>query len=122
MALYAADLGSNRIWCDRYDVGTGSIAPAEQPYLELPPGSGPRHLALHPDGKWLYCLNELSNSLAFFQRDYRTGKLSYHGGVDTLPEGFGDDSFAGDLVVTPNGRFLFASNRGHAGAFHLEEL
>lgn len=113
MALYAADLGSDRIQCYRYNVITGLVVPAEKPYLDLPPGAGPRHLALHPNGKWLYCLNELSNSLSVLQRECRTGELSYRGEVGTLPEAFQGDSFAGDLVVTPNGRFLYATNRGH---------
>lgn len=123
-ALYAADLGSDRVWCFRYDRDDNSIAAAEPAYQSLPPGSGPRHLALHPGGAWLYCLNELSNTLSVLRRDPETGAIRYQSELQTVPDSFEGESFAGDLASTPDGRFLYATNRGHDSivGFDLAEL
>lgn len=113
IGIYAADLGSDRIWHFKFDVSARSIRPADHAFTFLPPRSGPRHLCLHPDGETLYCLNELSNTLATFRRDLKTGTLEHVEEISTLPEPFDDESFAGDLVIAPNGNHLYASNRGH---------
>lgn len=111
-ALYAADLGSDRIWCYRYHSESRSIKALHSGYVKAVAGSGPRHIAIHPDGGWLYCLDELSNTLSVYSRNSRTGDLAYQKRLSTTDKDLVDSSFCGDLVITLDGRFLYATNRG----------
>jgi 6-phosphogluconolactonase len=110
---YAADLGSDRIWGFAFDSRSGSCEPLDTPFCNAPSGAGPRHLALHPSGRWLYSVNELSNSVVLYERDISTGAIVGVQSVGLLPSNFAGESYAGDLVMSPNGRFLYATNRGH---------
>lgn len=104
---FAADLGNDTLYSYR-------VGPALEPVstLKLPPGSGPRHLALSPDGRRAYVINELANTLATLSVDPATGALAVLGSVSTLPQGFTTGTTA-EVVVHPNGRFVYGSNRGH---------
>jgi 6-phosphogluconolactonase len=107
-----ADLGIDRIMVYRFDAGAGTLTPAAAPYAALPPGAGPRHLAFHPGGRFLYLVNELDLTLVAFGYDAATGALT---AVQTLPlvpgrpEG---ETLGADLHLLPSGRFLYASVRG----------
>ncbi|MDQ0196189.1 lactonase family protein [Paenibacillus wynnii] len=83
--------------------------------VNLPPGSGPRHLALHPSGKWVYVVNELNNTVTVFTNDDTFGNLNILQHIPTLPEHYiaGSDDTAADIHISSCGRFLYASNRGH---------
>jgi len=83
--------------------------------VSLPPGSGPRHLALHPSGKWVYLVNELNNTVTVFTNDETFGNLNIQQHISTLPEQYiaGSDDTAADIHISSCGRFLYASNRGH---------
>lgn len=82
---------------------------------DLPPGSGPRHLSFHPTGKWVYLINELNNVVTVFAYDEQAGSLEQLQQIRTLPEQHiaGSDDSGADIHVSPCGRYLFASNRGH---------
>jgi 6-phosphogluconolactonase len=110
---YAADLGLDQVLCYWLEAGKAKLAPARQPFVRTPPGAGPRHLAFHPGGKHLYVINELGNSVTLFDHDPETGILIERQTISTLPKGFAGKSYCADVKVTPNGRFLYGTNRGH---------
>lgn len=107
-SLYAADLGQDRLAC--YRCGEDAVP---DPAGDLPaaPGSGPRFGEYSADGKHLYVIHELSSTVAHYA--CLGGKMAYQGTVSTLPEHFAGENTAADLHLTPDGRYLYASNRGH---------
>lgn len=110
---YAADLGLDRILCYRLDADQATLTPNRQPFVRTPPGAGPRHLTFHPRGNWMYVINELSNSITHFDFDPESGILLERETISTLPEDFEGTSYCADLKITPDGRFLYGTNRGH---------
>ncbi len=110
----AADLGLDKIVSYRLDAATAKLSPHDaQPFATVPPGSGPRHLTFHPDGKRVYVINELKNTVTFFDYAADTGKLTERQTISTLPADFTGTSYCADLKITPDGRFLYGTNRGH---------
>ncbi|KUP24456.1 lactonase family protein [Paenibacillus sp. DMB5] len=91
--------------------------------VDLPPGSGPRHLAAHPSGQWMYLINELNSTITVFANNEQQGDLKILQSISSLPEQYpaGSDDTAADIHVSPCGRFLYASNRGHdsIGLFYI---
>jgi 6-phosphogluconolactonase len=110
---YAADLGLDQVLCYRLDAAEAKLSPARQPFVRTPPGAGPRHLTFHPNGKHLYVINELANSITSFDFDPASGILIERQTISTLPKDFTGKSYCADLKITPNGRFLYGTNRGH---------
>ncbi len=111
--VYAADLGLDQVLCYRLDAAKGKITANQPPFARTPPGAGPRHLTFHPKGKLVYVINELSNSVTVFDYDSNTGALTSKQTISTLPKDFTGKSYCADLKITPNGRFLYGTNRGH---------
>jgi 6-phosphogluconolactonase len=105
------DLGADRIFVYRFDAERGLLTPHGA--ASLAPGSGPRHLAFHPDGRHAYVINELANTVVVFDYDPAKGELTTVETVRTLPEGFTGTSYTAEIAVSPDGRFLYGSNRGH---------
>lgn len=110
---YAADLGTDQILCYKLDPATAKLAPNKPPFARTPPGAGPRHLTFHPNGKRAYVINELLNSVTVFDYDADSGTLTAKQTVSTLPNDFKGTSYCADLKITPDGRFLYGTNRGH---------
>ncbi len=110
---YAADLGIDQIVCYSLDAATGTLRPAAQPFVRTPPGAGPRHLTFHPNGRCLYVINELSNSVTHYDYTAETGILIERQTLSTLPPDFTGVSYCADLKITPDGKFLYGTNRGH---------
>jgi len=108
-----ADLGTDRIVVYRFDAKTGALTPNDPPGFKVTPGSGPRHLAFHPNHKWVYAVQELSNEVLAFKWDAKKGELTQFQAVKTLPEGFTDPNTAAEIMVRSDGKFLYTSNRGH---------
>jgi 6-phosphogluconolactonase len=108
----AADLGTDQIVVYRFDEKTGKLAANDPPSVKVNSGSGPRHLAFHPNGQWLYAVQELSNEVVAFHWDGRKGTLEQFQAVKTLREGFTDPNTAAEIIVRKDGRFLYVSNRG----------
>jgi 6-phosphogluconolactonase len=111
--LYGADLGVDRVHAYRFDAATGAATPAETSSGVVAPGAGPRHLALHPNGRLGFVINELVSTITTFARDTTTGALTARGTISTLPSGFTGASSTAEIEMHPNGRFLYGSNRGH---------
>lgn len=109
--LFVPCLGSDWIAVYGIDPATGALA--EPVTAALPPKAGPRHLAFHPHGRFAYVLNELASSLTRFAFAAETGTLSDPRTVTALPAGFTGKNSGAHLVITPDGRFLYASLRGH---------
>ncbi|MDX1447424.1 MAG: lactonase family protein [Acidimicrobiia bacterium] len=108
--LLVADLGTDRLMLYRFDSATGSCEPVFEGVAD--PGSGPRHIAMHPGGEDLFVVNELDNSLAWWKLDREAGTLSSQASVASVPR---SDSghLAADVHVSSAGNRVYVSNRGH---------
>lgn len=111
--IYASDLGIDKVKIYRVDGETGKLTPAETSFVENVPGSGPRHFIIHPTGDFAYSVEELSSTIAAFTVDSSSGALDQFQRVDMLPADFEGNNTAADIHISPDGRFLYASNRGH---------
>ncbi len=111
--LYASDLGIDKIAIYQVNRETGKLTPAATPYAENHPGSGPRHFTIHPGGQFAYSAEELSSTVAVFRVQRSTGALDPIQRVNMLPEGFDGTNTAADIHISPDGKFLYATNRGH---------
>ncbi len=108
-----ADLGLDRIFVWTFDVEKGALSPADPPFVALPPGDGPRHFHFHPNGKWLYSLQEEGSTVVLFDFDPASGRLSLRQTLSTLPAGFAGSNFCSEILVSADGRFVYAGNRLH---------
>jgi 6-phosphogluconolactonase len=115
--IVVADLGIDRIMVYAFDAATGALTPAARPFVRLTPGSGPRHLAFHPSGRFLYVINELESSVTALSWDAATGALQPLQTVSTLPGDFAGESHCSDVQLSADGRFLYGANRGHDSIF-----
>ncbi|MBI1313210.1 beta-propeller fold lactonase family protein [bacterium] len=110
----AADLGIDKVLIYRLDPATAKLTPNDvQPSANVAPGSGPRHLTFHPNGRRVYVISELKNTVTVFDYDTEAGTLKERQTISTLPADFAGTSYCADLKMTPDGRFLYGTNRGH---------
>jgi 6-phosphogluconolactonase len=108
------DLGQDRIYIFSFDRSSGKLTPlADAPFVSLPPGDGPRHFVFHRNGRWLYTVQEEANTVVFFDFNPATGTLRPQQTISTLPPGFAGTSFTSEILLSPDGRFLYAGNRLH---------
>lgn len=110
---FAADLGLDQVLGHRLDAGKAKLSANRPAFVKTPPGAGPRHLTFHPKGKHVYVINELSNSVTCFAYEPESGSLTPKQTISTLPQDFTGKSYCADLKITPDGRFLYGTNRGH---------
>lgn len=110
---FVADLGLDKVMIYKYDAGKGTLTANEPPSASVAPGSGPRHFAFHPGGRYAYVINEMLSTVTAFAYDETRGALKEIQTVPTLPEGFRGPSTTAEIQVTPDGKFLYGSNRGH---------
>ena len=87
--------------------------PNDPPSAPLPAGDGPRHFAFHPNGRWLYSLQEEGSTLVTFDYDPTRGKLTLKQTISSLPKGFAGTNFTSEVLVSPDGRFVYAADRLH---------
>lgn len=118
----SADLGLDQILNYRLDAVTSALVPSAQPFVRTSPVAGPRHLTFHPNGKHVYVINELGNSVTLFDYIPESGILTEQQTLSTVPPDFSGTSYCADLKITPNGRFLYGTNRGHdsVAAYRLD--
>ncbi|HWN08648.1 MAG TPA: lactonase family protein [Pyrinomonadaceae bacterium] len=110
---YVCDLGADKIMIFRFDRRQGKLTAGKTPWVPAKPGAGPRHLTFHPSGKYAYVLNELNATVTAFAHDRVHGNLSEVQTVPTLPREPTAADTGADIHVSPDGRFLYCSNRGH---------
>jgi len=112
--VFVPCLGSNYVAQFTFDPTTGELKPNDPPVVPTAPGAGPRHLALHPNGRCAYLINELDCTITSFAYDAASGKLSNPKTLPTLPAGVELKGNSGaHVLVSPNGKFVYASNREH---------
>jgi len=111
--VLSTDLGLDRIFVWKFDVERGTLTAHDPPWVALPPGDGPRHFAFHPKGRWCYSLQEEGSTLVLFDYDAATGRLTARQTVSSLPPGFAGTNFTSEVMVSPDGRFVYAANRLH---------
>jgi len=108
-----ADLGLDEILVYRFDAAKGSLTPNDPPFAKVDPGAGPRHIAFAPSGKFVYVISEIKATITSFSYDPKNGVLKKLEVVPTLPPDFKGENTSAEIVIHPNGRFLYVSNRGH---------
>ncbi|AIE86730.1 lactonase family protein [Fimbriimonas ginsengisoli] len=112
--VYSCDLGTDELLAFRLDSKKGALTPAVPRSSKTPAGGGPRHLAFHPNGMFVYGNNEMGNSVTFYHEDPATGALTQIQTLSTLPEGVsGHGNSTAEIALHPNGKWLYVSNRGH---------
>jgi 6-phosphogluconolactonase len=108
--VLVADLGTDEVVTYHFDVATGALARAHA--LKLAPGAGPRSITFDPAGRFAYVTNELGSAVSALAWD-PAGSAELVQTVPTLPAGWSGENTCSDLVITPDGRFLYVANRGH---------
>jgi 6-phosphogluconolactonase len=111
--LVVADLGIDQLLVYKVDGKTGELTPAATPYAEAKPGAGPRHFSFHPLGLLAFSINELDSTLSSWRWNPLNGKLSPADTKSTLPADFKESNTTAEVLVHPNGGFVYGSNRGH---------
>jgi 6-phosphogluconolactonase len=111
--VLAVDLGTDSVYTYRLDTTTGKLAAVSRAAVQ--PGSGPRHMAFHPSGRYAYVANELGDSVIVCRYDPATGKVTPGGPQPTVPTGSPANgrNYPAEVVVSANGAFVYVSNRGH---------
>jgi 6-phosphogluconolactonase (cycloisomerase 2 family) len=107
------DLGLDRIFLWKFDAEKGVLSPNDPASVSVPPGDGPRHFAFHRRGRWFYSLQEEASTIARFDFVSTTGQLTARETISSLPPGFAGSSFGSEIMVSADGRFVYAGNRLH---------
>jgi 6-phosphogluconolactonase len=111
--LFLADLGLDKIFVYKFDAANGTLTPNDPPSASVTPGAGVRHLAFHPNGRVLYSINEMGNTITAFHYDAQKGALDAFQSETTVPEGFKGNSSTAEVAVNRAGTRVYGSNRGH---------
>lgn len=111
--VLATDLGLDRIFIWKFDADKGVLTANHPASVSLPPGDGPRHFAFHPNGRWVYSLQEESSTLVKFDYDAADGSLTPRQTISSLPGGFQGTDYTSEVMVSADGRFVYAANRLH---------
>jgi len=109
----AADLGLDELLVYHFDAAHGTLSSNTPPFAQVKPGSGPRHFAFHPSGKFVYVINEMGSTVTALSYDSANGVLQEKQTISTLPQDFKGKNDTAEIEVHPNGKFLYGSNRGH---------
>jgi 6-phosphogluconolactonase len=106
------DLGLDHIRVYGLDSAKGALTPGDPAFVQVEPGSGPRHLVFHPNGRFAYLINELKSTVTVFAYDAGNGRLNTLQTIPALPKSFTGTSTAAEIAVDRGGNYLYASNRG----------
>ncbi len=109
--IFVPDLGTDKIFVYTLNDRTGLLSPGNPPFVSALPGSGPRHFTIHPNQKFAYVIQELNATITAF--NYKNGTLEAFQTVETLPKDFTGKKWCADIHISPDGKFLYGSNRGH---------
>jgi 6-phosphogluconolactonase (cycloisomerase 2 family) len=105
------DLGLDQIFVWKIDLTKGTLTEVDK--VNLPAGDGPRHFYFHPNGKWFYSIQEEGSTIVLFDFDTAVGKLKARQTLSTLPPGFAGSNFCSEILVSKDGKFVYAGNRLH---------
>lgn len=119
---FSADLGADKIYIYKVDSKNKNLLPHDPPFVKTKPGAGPRHISFHPNGKYMYLINELDSTVSAYSYDQKNGQLKELQTLSMLPKGYSGKNQCADLHVSPDGKFLYGSNRGHnsIGVFSID--
>jgi 6-phosphogluconolactonase len=109
--VFVPDLGLDKVFVYDFDAGTGALAGSTPAFATLAPGAGPRHAVLHPKNNFLYVVNELDNTVSALAKTENEFQIVQS--LSTLPQNFDGKSYTAELITSPDGKFLYATNRGH---------
>lgn len=118
--LFVPDLGIDKVMIYAFDDVTGILTPAKQPFAQSTAGAGPRHFCFHPSGKYAYLIEELSGTVVAFT--YKKGKLEAKQRISNMPAGDTSSAASADIHVSPDGKFLYASNRAEANTIAIYNI
>ena len=107
------DLGLDQILVWKFDAEKGTLTANDPPFVSLPAGDGPRHFAFHPNGRWLYSIQEEGSTVVLFDYDADKGRLTSRQTLSSLPPGYAGSNFCSEIAVSADGRFVYAGNRLH---------
>lgn len=110
--IIAVDLGTNELWFSHLDTAQQKLIPSDPYKLEMAPGAGPRHLVFHPNGKWIYVVNELDCTITLVEKN-KNGVYETVFSVSTLPANYTEPNTCADIHISSDGKYVYASNRGH---------
>ncbi len=108
----SADLGTDQLLVYRFNARTGSLTPNDPAFAKVKPGSGPRHFAFAPSGKFLYLANEMASTVTVFSFDARSGTLQSKQTISTLSKSFKGLNEVAEIAIDGKGKSLYVSNRG----------
>ena len=108
-----ADLALDQIFIWKFDDRGGLLTANDPPSVSLPAGDGPRHFSFHPNGRWFYSLQEEGSNIVLFDYDASKGSLAARQTISSLPPGFAGSNFTSEIMVSADGRFVYAGNRLH---------
>lgn len=111
--VLAPDKGLDKIHVFRFDAAHGKLVPNDPPYVKARTGAGPRHVAFHPIQPYAYVVNELDSTVTGYLWDAEAGELKPFQVVPTTPSTYTGDNTGAEIAISPSGRFVYASNRGH---------
>ncbi|MFC2129429.1 lactonase family protein [Bacteroidota bacterium] len=121
--IISVDLGTNELWFSSLNDSLQKLIPLNTRTLAMAPGAGPRHLTIHPNGKWIYVLNELDCTVTVVERiNQNNYKILIS--ISTLPPDFDEHNSGADIHITGDGKYLYTSNRGHnsIAVFKVDEI
>jgi len=119
--LFAQDLGIDKIMIYAFNNKTGQLTPAPTPYVEVEPGAGPRHFDFHPNNKYAYLIEELTGSISVYNYQGH-GQLALIQNISALPPDYTGPVGSADIHVSPDGKFLYASNRGESNTIAILKI
>jgi len=111
--VLSVDLGLDQILIWKLDINKGTLAPNDPPFVSLPAGDGPRHFAFHPNQRWMYSIQEEGSTIVLFDYAGEQGRLIARQTISSLPPGYAGSNFCSEIMLTANGKFVYAGNRLH---------
>ena len=118
--LFVPDLGSDKVMIYKVAQGSGALQPAEEPFIDVNAGSGPRHIDFHPKYGFAYLIEELTGTISVYK--YAEGKLTLVQNTSAHPISYQGAYGSADIHVSPDGNFLYASNRGDANSIAIFKI
>jgi len=111
--VFVAYKGSDYIAQLIFDEGRGTLTPNSVPFVRTSPGSGPRHFVFHPSEKWFFILTEITSTVVTCKYDSITGQITPISSISTIPTDFNGPNTGAEILITPDGKYVYSSNRGH---------